>query len=111
MVWGTGQVKREFLFVDDLGEACVFLMQNFIGTYIINVGSGKDVTIRELAETAAEVIGYKGEIIYDTSKPDGTPRKLLDVSKINALGWQAKTSLREGIKIAYEDFLKGKVRM
>jgi GDP-L-fucose synthase len=111
VVWGTGQVKREFLYVDDLAEACVFLMDNYNENSIINIGSGQEVSIAELAETTAEVVGFKGEIVYDSTKPDGTPRKLLDVSKLSALGWKSKTPLKEGIKVTYEDFLKGEVRM
>ncbi|MFC1584514.1 GDP-L-fucose synthase family protein [Fibrobacterota bacterium] len=111
VVWGTGGPKREFLFVDDLADACVFLMNNYDENGTINIGSGQEVTIKDLAETVAEVVGFEGEIKYDTSKPDGTPRKFLDVSKLSALGWQAKTSLKDGIRMAYEDFLKGGVRM
>ena len=110
-VWGTGEVRREFLFVDDLAKACSFLMDTYNENTTINVGSGQEVSIRELAQTVADVIGFKGDIIYDSSKPDGTPRKLLDVSRITALGWKAKTSLREGIKIAYDDFRFEKVRL
>ena len=106
-VWGTGNPLREFLFADDLAEACVFLMENKsakeIGE-IINIGTGTDCTILELAEMIKEVIGYHGKLIFDKSKPDGTYRKLLDVSKINSLGWKAKTSLREGLYKTYEDF-------
>ena len=105
-VWGTGKVKREFLFADDLAEACVYLMNNYTNNSTINVGTGEDITIAELAETIAGVIGYKGKIVYDTTKPDGTPRKLLDVSKIHKLGWKHKVTLKDGIKIAYQDFLK-----
>jgi GDP-L-fucose synthase len=111
VVWGTGRPKREFLFVDDLAEACVFLMEKFNENETINVGSGQEVTIRELAEITARVIGFKGEIVFDSTRPDGTPRKLLDVTKLTGLGWKAKTSLTEGITITYKDFLKGKVRM
>ena len=110
VVWGTGSPKREFLYVDDLAEACVFLMNEYLHDETINVGSGQEVTIRELAETVAEVVGFGGEIVFDSSKPDGTPRKLLDVSRLNALGWKARTGLREGIKAAYQDFVSGKVR-
>lgn len=100
-VWGTGTPRREFLHVDDLAQACVFLMQQFDSPEWINVGTGEDVTIRELAETVKEVVGFEGELVFDTSKPDGTPRKLLDVSKINSLGWKAEISLREGIQGVY----------
>jgi GDP-L-fucose synthase len=107
-LWGTGSPRREFLYVDDLAEAVVFLMERHnykdIGE-IINIGVGEDVTIKELAETIKEIIGYRGELKWDTSKPDGTPRKLLDVSKIKKLGWEPSISLNEGIKKTYRDFL------
>ncbi len=106
VVWGTGNPMREFLYVDDMADACVFLMEKNINEGVFNIGSGQDVTIRELAETVMEVIGFKGKIVFDSSKPDGTPRKLLDVSRMAGLGWKAKTSLREGIGLAYQDFLK-----
>ena len=105
VVWGTGTPKREFLYVDDMADACVFLMEHGIGEGIYNVGSGNDVTIRELAETAMNVVGFKGKIVFDSSKPDGTPRKLLDVSRMRQLGWQAKTPLRQGIAQAYASYL------
>jgi GDP-L-fucose synthase len=111
MVWGTGKPRREFLYVDDLAGACVFLMREYLHDETINVGSGQEVTIRELAETVAEVVGYKGDLVFDTSKPDGTPRKLLDVSRLKSLGWKPRVSLKKGIKLAYQDFLSGKVRM
>jgi GDP-L-fucose synthase len=106
IVWGTGTPKREFLYVDDMADACVFLMEHgcIDGTY--NVGLGVDVTIRQLAETVMDVIGFKGEIAFDSSKPDGTPRKLLDVSRMAQLGWHAKTQLREGIARAYANYLE-----
>ncbi len=104
-VWGTGKPRREFLFVDDLADALVFLMDNYDDPDIINVGTGEDLTIKELAETIKDIIGYEGEIVFDTSKPDGTPQKLLDVTKINKLGWKAKTSLKEGIKKTYGWFV------
>ena len=104
-VWGTGRVRREFLYVDDLASACVFLMNNYSGNQTVNVGIGEDITIAELAEAVANVIGYKGKIAYDTSKPDGTPRKLLDVSKIQKMGWKHNTSLKDGIALSYKDFL------
>ncbi len=100
-IWGTGAPRREFLHVGDLAEACLFLMDNFSGHEAINVGVGKDISISELASLVGEVVGYEGEISYDTSKPDGTPRKLLDLSKLNNLGWQAKTSLRDGVRQTY----------
>jgi len=105
-VWGTGSPMREFLYVDDMADACVFLMENNINEGVFNIGSGQDVTIRELAETVMEVVGFKGKIVFDSIKPDGTPRKLLDVSRMAGLGWKAKTSLREGINLTYQDFLK-----
>ena len=100
-VWGTGTPRREFLHVDDLAEACVFLMQHYDAPEWVNVGTGEDVTIGELAETVKSVVGFEGDLVFDKSKPDGTPRKLLDVSKINTLGWKAKISLREGIQGVY----------
>ncbi|KLI13301.1 GDP-L-fucose synthase family protein [Brachyspira hyodysenteriae] len=108
-IWGSGTPLREFMFSDDLAEACLYLMENKshkdIGKFI-NIGSGKEVTIKELAELIKKVIGFEGNIILDSSKPDGTMRKLLDVSKINSLGWKYRTELEEGLKIAYNDFLK-----
>ena len=105
-VWGTGSPKREFLFADDLADACTFLMEKDYSGPLLNIGTGEDLTIRELAETVMDVVGFEGELVFDNSKPDGTPRKLLDVSALNALGWKAKTSLREGISASYRDFLK-----
>ncbi len=105
VVWGTGTPRREFLYVDDLADACLFLMDNYSSDETVNVGAGEDVTIRELAELIRDVVGYKGEIFYDSTKPDGTPRKLLDVSKLRRLGWKAKTPLREGIEWTYRWFL------
>jgi GDP-L-fucose synthase len=104
-VWGSGNPKREFLAVDDLSDACVFIMKHYSGDQFLNAGTGREVSIREFAEMVAEVVGYRGELAFDTSRPDGTPRKLLDVSKLAALGWQAKTPLREGLQAAYADFL------
>ena len=103
--WGEGSVLREFLYVDDLAELCVFLMNNYSGNETVNAGTGKELTIRELAETVAKVVGYEGKILWDASRPNGTPRKLLDVSKATALGWTYKTELEDGISLAYEDFL------
>lgn len=105
-VWGTGAPLREFLFVDDLAEALVFLINEYSGEEHVNVGTGTDVSIKELAELICKVVGYNGKIVFDTSKPDGTPKKLLDVSKINSLGWKAKVSLEEGIRKTYEWYLK-----
>lgn len=104
--WGDGSALREFLYVDDLADLCVFLMNNYSGNETVNAGTGKEISIKALAELVAEIIGYSGEIFWDTSKPNGTPRKLLDVSKAAALGWTYKTELRDGIKLAYEDFLR-----
>ena len=103
VVWGTGTPKREFLYVDDLAEACVHLMETGYCGNLVNVGTGQDVSIRELAETVMDVIGFGGRIVFDTSKPDGTPRKLLDVSRISELGWQPRTPLRDGIQMAYDE--------
>jgi GDP-L-fucose synthase len=106
VVWGSGTPRREFLFVDDLAGACVHLMEQGYGGPLVNVGTGEDVTIRELAETVMNAVGFQGRIVYDSSKPDGTPRKLLDVSRLSDLGWNARISLTEGIQLAYADFLK-----
>lgn len=106
IIWGTGTPLREFLFSDDLADACVFLMNNYNEKQFVNIGIGEDLSIKELAELIKEVIGYSGKISFDTSKPDGTPRKLMDVSKLHALGWKHKINLREGIKLAYADFLR-----
>jgi GDP-L-fucose synthase len=106
-VWGTGRPRREFLAVDDLADACVFVMKHYSGDEFVNVGTGEDVTIAEFAQLVAEVVGYGGSLSFDASRPDGTPRKLLDVSKLSALGWRARTPLREGLKIAYADFVAG----
>ena len=108
--WGSGTPLREFLYVDDLADACVFLMNNYSGNETVNVGTGKELTIRELTELTAKVIGYHGEIKWDTDKPDGTPRKLLDVSKLESLGWHYRTELEEGIRLTYEDFLNNPMR-
>lgn len=108
VVWGTGMPKREFLFVDDLAEACVWAMQNYTENQWLNVGTGEDITIKEVAELISEIVGYKGKIIFDTSKPDGTPRKLLDVSLINSKGWKANVSLREGLEKTIDWYLKNK---
>ncbi len=105
-VWGSGTPKREFLFADDLADACIFLMAQDYAGPLLNIGTGEDLSIRELAETVMNVVGFNGELVFDSSKPDGTPRKLLDVSALNALGWKATTSLRDGIAVSYQDFLK-----
>jgi GDP-L-fucose synthase len=104
-VWGTGNARREFLHVDDCAKGIVWCMENYQGEDILNLGTGQDVTIRELAETVARVVGYRGELVFDATKPDGTPRKLLDVSRINALGWQASIGLEEGVADTYRWFL------
>lgn len=103
-IWGTGTPLREFLFSTDLADACVFLMETYDGEQFINIGTGKDISIKDLAYLIKETVGYKGEIKFDTSKPDGTPRKLMDVSKLHSLGWTHSVSLEEGIQLAYEDF-------
>ena len=105
-VWGTGTPKREFLYADDLADACVYLMLHYDGKELVNIGTGEDLTIRELAETIKEVVCYEGGLEFDSSKPDGTPRKLMDVSKLHSLGWKHSTGLKEGIVTAYADFLK-----
>jgi GDP-L-fucose synthase len=102
-IWGTGKPKREFLHVDDLAEACLFLMLNYNEKGFLNVGSGSDVSIRELAETVAEVVGFKGKLTHNTSKPDGAPRKLMDVSRLHNLGWKHKIELKDGIQAVYDD--------
>jgi len=106
VVWGSGKPMREFLYVDDLAEACVHLMSSGYHGPLLNIGSGVDVTIRELAEQVMKVVGFAGRIVFDSSKPDGTPRKLMDVSNAAAQGWRAKVPLDEGIQLAYQDFLK-----
>lgn len=103
-VWGTGSPKREFLFADDLADACVFLMANYNEPQLINIGTGEDLSIKDLAYLIKSIVGYEGELVFDTSKPDGTPRKLMDVSKLHALGWHHTTALEAGIRLAYEDF-------
>lgn len=108
--WGDGSPLREFLYVDDLANLCVFLMNHYSGNETVNAGTGRELTIRELTERVARVVGYEGEILWDTSKPNGTPRKLLDVSKARALGWEARTPLDEGIALAYADFLNNPMR-
>jgi GDP-L-fucose synthase len=104
-IWGSGSPLREFLFADDLAEACYYLMQNFSEAGFINIGSGKEITIKDLALLIKGIVGYEGELAFDATKPDGTPRKLMDVSKLAALGWTYKTELEEGIKLAYHDFM------
>ena len=108
--WGDGSPLREFLYVDDLANLCVFLMNNYSGNETVNAGTGKELTIKQLTELVAKVVGYTGVIKWDTSRPNGTPRKLLDVSKATALGWTYKTELEDGIRLAYEDFLTNPMR-
>lgn len=108
--WGDGSPLREFLYVDDLAELCVFLMNTYSGNETVNAGTGKEISIKELTALVAEIVGYRGGIRWDSSKPNGTPRKLLDVSKAAALGWRYKTELREGITLAYQDFLTNDMR-
>ncbi|HEY5778054.1 MAG TPA: GDP-L-fucose synthase [Terrimicrobiaceae bacterium] len=110
VVWGTGTPRREFLHVDDLADACVFLLERYDSPEIINIGCGEDVTIRELAETVCDVVGFEGNLAFDTTKPDGTPRKLLDVSILFEMGWRPTINLREGIRDAYDWFIKSKER-
>jgi GDP-L-fucose synthase len=105
VVWGSGTPMREFLYVDDLADACVHLMMRSYDGPVVNIGTGEDVTIRELAETVMDVVGFRGRIVFDATKPDGTPRKLLDVGRLHGLGWRHRTALREGISLAYADFL------
>jgi len=105
ILWGTGQPKREFLYADDLADACVWLMNNYGESDLINIGTGEDKSIRELAEIAKAVVGFKGDLVFDSSKPDGMPQKLLDVSKLNALGWQAETSVEDGVRKTYQWYL------
>jgi GDP-L-fucose synthase len=115
-IWGTGRPRREFLAVDDLADACVFVLKHYSGSKFLNVGTGQDITIAEFAQLVADVVGYRGRFVFDTSRPDGAPQKLLNVSELTRLGWRAKTPLREGIAAAYVDFLandrqRGRVRL
>lgn len=105
IIWGTGSPKREFLFADDLAEACYYLMQNYNEPGLVNIGTGEDLTIKDLALLIKQIIGYTGEIKFDTAKPDGTPRKLMDVTKLTNAGWKYHTTLEQGIALAYQDFL------
>lgn len=106
VVWGSGKPMREFLYVDDMADGCIFLMRNNLTEGIYNIGTGVDVTIRELSETVMDVVGFQGNLLFDSSKPDGTPRKVVNVDKLRQLGWQAKVGLREGIARAYQDYLQ-----
>lgn len=108
--WGDGSPLREFLYVDDLANLCVFLMNNYSGNETVNAGTGKELTIKQLTELVATIVGYKGKILWDTSRPNGTPRKLLDVSKASKLGWSYKTELEDGIRLAYDDYLNNPIR-
>ncbi|MGB6408286.1 MAG: GDP-L-fucose synthase [Planococcus donghaensis] len=105
-VWGTGSPKREFLYSDDLADAAIYLMNTYDGSDLVNIGVGRDISIKELAEKVRETVGYEGEIVFNTSKPDGTPRKLVDVSRLTSLGWEAKIPLDDGLKMAYDWFLE-----
>jgi GDP-L-fucose synthase len=106
-VWGTGSPTREFLAVDDLADACVFLMKHYSGSRFLNVGTGQEISVREFAHLVSDVVGYRWELLFDTSRPDGMPRKVLNVSALAALGWQARIPLREGMAMAYADFMAG----
>jgi GDP-L-fucose synthase len=108
-IWGTGSPKREFMFADDLADACIYLMDNYDEKGLINIGTGEEISIKDLALLIKEITGYKGDIDFDTTKPDGTPRKLLDVSKLHGKGWKHTIKLEEGIKMAYHDFLNNQV--
>ncbi len=105
-IWGSGKPRREFLYVEDLADACIFLMKNYSDSQTINIGTGTDLTISELAQNIASIVGFKGNFSYDNTKPDGTPQKLLDISKLASLGWQAKTALHQGIEMTYQDYLR-----
>ncbi len=109
-IWGTGSPKREFLHADDLADACVFLMNNYNDKPFVNIGSGEDISIKEVALLIKDIVGYTGNLVFDTTKPDGTPRKLMDVTRLHKLGWKHKIKLEEGLKLAYQDFLNGRVR-
>ncbi|MEA2952041.1 MAG: GDP-L-fucose synthase [Alphaproteobacteria bacterium] len=104
-IWGTGAPRREFLFVDDLADACIFVLEHYSGETHLNVGTGEDTTIAEFAQTVSDIVGYEGQLTFDTTRPDGSPQKLLDVSKLDAMGWRATTPLRTGVATAYADFL------
>lgn len=108
--WGDGSPLREFLYVDDLANLCVFLMNNYSGSETVNAGTGKELSIKELTELVASTVGYEGKILWETTRPNGTPRKLLDVSKATKLGWTYKTELADGVRLAYDDFLNNPMR-
>lgn len=105
-VWGSGRPRREFLYVDDMAEGCIFLMESGVNDGRYNIGVGSELTIRELAETIADVVGFSGDLVFDASKPDGTPQKLLDASRMKRLGWMAVTDMRSGLELSYQDFQK-----
>ena len=105
-VWGSGNARRELLFADDMADACVFLLESYSGSGFYNIGTGSDVSVRELAELVQETVGYEGKIVYDTSKPDGMPQKLMDVSKLKQTGWVYKTELKEGLSKTYQWYLE-----
>jgi GDP-L-fucose synthase len=109
-IWGTGAPKREFLHADDLADACVFLMNHYDEKPFINIGSGEDISIKEVALLIKDIVGYSGNLVFDTTKPDGTPRKLMDVTRLHELGWKHKINLKDGLKAAYQDFLQGRIR-
>ncbi|MGC2594155.1 MAG: NAD-dependent epimerase/dehydratase family protein, partial [Xanthobacteraceae bacterium] len=109
-VWGSGTPRREFLYADDAADACIFAMKHYSGMGFLNVGTGKDISIKQFAEIVRQVVGYDGEIVFDRSRPDGAPQKLLDVSKMNELGWTASTRLHDGLTQAYADFIKAASR-
>jgi len=109
VVWGTGTPKREFLYADDLAEACTFLMKNYDGKGLINIGTGHDLSIADLARTVQRIVAFEGDLVFDTSKPDGTPRKLMDVQRLHDLGWRHTIELEDGIRMAYKDFLKARL--
>jgi GDP-L-fucose synthase len=110
VIWGTGKPFREFMYAEDLADACIFLMNNYSGSEPVNIGTGKEISIHDLALTIRKIVGYEGEIVFDESKPDGTPRKLLDVSSLKKIGWRYKTELEDGIRLTYADFLSSQVR-
>jgi len=109
-VWGTGTPRREFLYVEDFADACIFILKNYSDSQFINIGCGEDISISEFAEIVAQVVGFRGNIVYDRSKPDGTPRKLVDISRLTTLGWKPSISLKEGLDKTYADFLTNTVR-
>jgi GDP-L-fucose synthase len=110
VVWGTGTPRREFLYVDDLADACVFVLKHYAGRELLNIGVGEDITIAELAALICEIVGFRGRIVYDRGRPDGVPRKMCDISRLTALGWRARTPLREGLALAYRDYLSASRR-